>query len=44
MEQTQHHDQVGERTANFIKESMPSAIPLIKSCLDYLVQMYQAHK
>ena len=39
-----YYSGLGEETADFIKEGLPSAIPLIRKGLDYLIQQYQKHQ
>jgi len=34
----------GQKAAQFIKEKTPSAIPIIKKGLDYIVNTYSTHK
>jgi len=38
-----YYSGAGKRTADFIKEHLPSAIPLIRKGLDALVDRYSAH-
>ncbi len=39
-----YYSGLGERSANFIKDHVPSLVPVIKMGLDYIVDMYPPQK